>query len=51
MSIAYWGKEKTFSGKIQGKGRGKPGQGDGWGEWEKDDPGKMHKTEGPDLTK
>lgn len=55
MSIAYWGKEKTFLGKIQGKGRGKQGVNKGKvtasvGQ-ERGDPGKMHKTEGADLTK
>lgn len=51
MSIAYCGKKEIFQetyrekeGVNQGKVTAMVGQ-------ERDDPGKMHKTEGADLTK
>lgn len=51
MSIAYWGKEKTFLERYKGKEGGNEGKVTASVGQERGDPGKMHKTEGADLTK
>lgn len=51
MSIAYARKKKIFQEKYREKEGANQGKVTAMVGQERDDPGKMHKTEGPDLTK